>query len=165
MHGGRSHCDCLDPHHSTAYQRKSFLANWIKRSYGRSAIAFLCIASAAFEIWIKTNYSNEIFKPYFDIYMSFWPNLWTPGEALRTQKTLLPLVLAFVLFTLDVTVDRLPENPEDPLRVLNNITNRQDALITKGLNILEKVRAEMKHREPCVIGESEIPCKAEIQEL
>lgn len=47
-------------------------------------IAFLCIASAGFEIFLKTSYNVEAYKPYFELYMAFWPNLWTPGEALRT---------------------------------------------------------------------------------
>ena len=112
---------------------------------------------------MKLFYYDEAFKPYFSIYMSLYPNLWTPCEALRMQKILLPLVLSFVLFLFDVTVDRLPENPEDPLRVLNQITSKQDALITKGLQILERVRSEMKLRELSASGP--IPCKAEIEEL
>ena len=103
-------------------------------------IAFLCVASAGFEIFLKISYNNKNYKPYFDLYLGLWPNLWTPGEALRTQKILIPILLSIVLFLLDVTFDRLPENPQDPLKVLNNITDKQDDLIKKGLDILERVR-------------------------
>ena len=84
----------MDPHNTLARQckRPNFLYPK-QRSYGRSMIAFLCVASAGFEIFIKTSYNSEVYKPYFDLYMTLWPSLWTPGEALRTQKILLPLIL------------------------------------------------------------------------
>ena len=126
-------------------------------------IAFLCVASAGFEIFIKTSYNSEVYKPYFDLYMTLWPSLWTPGEALRTQKILLPLILSFVLFALDATFDRLPENPQDPLKVLNNITDKQDELIKKAIDILEKVRLEVRN-EPATDAQ-DIPYRSEIEAL
>lgn len=136
----------------------------MQRSYGRSAIAFACVANAGFEIFIKKNYGNPQYKWLTDAYLSFWPSLWTMGEALRFQKVLLPMFLSVLLFLLDATLDRLPENPNDPLAALNGIMETQDALIRQGLGILEKVRAEMKDRqEPA--GDDDIPCKAELVEF
>ena len=45
---------------------------------------------------------------------------------------------------LDITLDKLPINPNDPLYFLKNITNKQDELIQKALKILENVRDELK---------------------
>jgi hypothetical protein len=69
----------------------------------------------------------------------------------------------FVLFALDATFDRLPENPQDPLKVLNNITDKQDELIKKAIDILEKVRLEVRN-EPATDAQ-DIPCRSEIEAL
>jgi hypothetical protein len=68
--------------------------------------------------------------------MSVWPSLWTPGEALRMQKVLMPLIFSFILFAMDATLDRLPENPEHPCKAVRDILAKQIELIKQGQDIL-----------------------------
>ena len=48
---------------------------------------------------------------------------------------------------LDITVDRLPSNPNDPLQVLRSITNKQDELIVKAIKVLDDIREDFKKFE------------------
>jgi hypothetical protein len=47
--------------------------------------------------------------------------------------------------------------------VLNNITDKQDELIKKAIDILEKVRLEVRN-EPATDAQ-DIPCRSEIEAL
>jgi len=43
------------------------------------------------------------------------------------------------MLLLDITFDKLPENPKDPLVILRNITNTQDELINSANELYDKV--------------------------
>jgi hypothetical protein len=112
-------------------------------------IAFSCIASAVFEVFFKTNYRNPNYLFITDGYMNLWPSLWTPCEALRMQKVLLPLLLSVVLFLME-------------------IISTQDELIKRGLAILEKVRIEIKSRKEVSEADErlkEVPCRDDIAQM
>lgn len=69
---------------------------------------------------------------------------------------------------MDISFDRLPENPDDPLRALNEIISTQDELIKRGLAILEKVRIEIKSRKEVSEADErlkEVPCRDDIAQM
>lgn len=108
---------------------------------------------------MKMNYTHPSYSGYFQAYMSIWPSLWTPCEALRMQKVLMPALFSLILFVSDATFDRLPENPDNPLKAIRDIIEKQSELIKKGQGILERIRVSMAN------GEQGVPCKEELVEL
>lgn len=96
----------------------------MQRDYGKPCLAATSALIAGFEISARVYFPSPVFEAIFEPLYLFFPPTYTPGEILRVIRTLFPIILQCLVFILDSTLDALPENEEDPLRVLKNIKVR-----------------------------------------
>jgi hypothetical protein len=66
-------------------------------------------------------WSSEEVKLVINSLLVLMPDTYTLAETLRVFRAFFPVVLTLIITLLDFTVDRLPENPTDPLFIMKKI--------------------------------------------
>ena len=65
------------------------------------------------------------------------PETYTVAETLRVFRAFFPVLLTLIITLLDFTMDRLPDNPTDPLFIMKKILAAQE-ILEKEAEALEK---------------------------
>jgi hypothetical protein len=58
--------------------------------------------------------------------LSLFPEYYTLAECLNLMRIFFPVGLTLIITILDFTLDRVPENADDPLFILRNIKSKQE---------------------------------------
>jgi len=56
----------------------------------------------------------------------FFPDTYTLDECLNIMRVFFPVALTLMIVSLDFTLDKLPENDDDPTIVLRTIVEKQE---------------------------------------
>lgn len=100
----------------------------IDRSYGKPAMAFLSLSLGFFEGWSRINYGDEQWDWIFTPFKSWFPPMWTMGEALKLTRSCFPLLLVLLIWVLDNTLDKLSLD-EDKLQITTNLLKKQSHIL------------------------------------
>lgn len=93
----------------------------INRDYGRPAVVLFCLGFGIGEGVSMVFWSSEEVKLVINSLLVLMPDTYTLAETLRVFRAFFPVVLTLIITLLDFTVDRLPENPTDPLFIMKKI--------------------------------------------
>jgi len=73
-------------------------------------LTLVCIG--VFEFYTKVWYGDENYEKIINVVMTFVPNDYTVGEALRVIRKMMPIILQFLILALDNSFDVLPPETE-----------------------------------------------------
>lgn len=90
----------------------------VNRDYGRPALAITIASIGAFEFYSKIYYGDPKFDIYINAALELFPNTYTLGEALRVLRYGMPIILQATVLMLDNSFDVLPDEPENPTKLL-----------------------------------------------
>merc|ERR1711957_92453 len=87
----------------------------INRDYGRPAVVLFCLGFGIGEGVTMIFFSME------EVNLVIMPETYTVAETLRVFRAFFPVLLTMIITLLDFTMDRLPDNPTDPLFIMKKI--------------------------------------------
>jgi len=61
--------------------------------------------------------------------MWIFPDYYTLAECLNLMRVFFPVFLTLLMTVLDFTLDKLPENSDDPLKILRTIKEKQEEFL------------------------------------
>ena len=83
-------------------------------------------------------WSSPEVKLFVGSILEVMPETYTLAETLRVFRAFFPVLLTLLITMLDFTLDRIPDNLDDPLGLLKKIMDQQDEL-RKEATELEKM--------------------------
>ena len=93
----------------------------INRDYGRPAVVLFCLGFGIGEGVTMIFFSMEEVKLVINTLLVIMPETYTVAETLRVFRAFFPVLLTLIITLLDFTMDRLPDNPTDPLFIMKKI--------------------------------------------
>ena len=97
---------------------------FLQRSYGRPCLAVAIAMIGTFEYGAKIYYGDPRFDTFIDQALQLFPDTYTLGEALKVLRYGMPIILQATVLMMDNSFDVLPEEPDDPTKLLRRICDR-----------------------------------------